>query len=180
MTSFTDYHLPLNTPIVLIAPVSPRTRHAISSHRISFFFLCFHHFIHSSFPTFLTVLSRLQVRFRANPEMSHTPEDKKETLILSNGIGSFCFFCASLVARAEREEEAAREGDRVLDRSGARVLQHRKLQLADGHHRRPQHVARVAPEEDGNGVPVALNRTFDCNVPAILQMDLFVSVHSVC
>ena len=49
----------------------------------------------------------------------------------------------------EREEEAARQGDRVLDRSGPRVLQHRQLQLSDGHHRRIEHVARVQTEEDG-------------------------------
>ena len=51
---------------------------------------------------------------------------------------------------SEREEEAAGESDRVLDRSGPRVLQHRQLQLSDGHHRRSQHVPRLPPQENSN------------------------------
>ena len=48
----------------------------------------------------------------------------------------------------EKEEEDACEGDRVLDRGGPRVHQPGQLQLADGHHLRPQHDARLAAAED--------------------------------
>ena len=48
----------------------------------------------------------------------------------------------------EKEEEDACEGDRVLDRGGSRVHQPGQLQLADGHHLRPQHDARLEAAED--------------------------------
>lgn len=50
------------------------------------------------------------------------------------------------------EKKAAGESRRILDRDGQGVFQRGQLQLADGHHRRAQHVADQQAQKNGKRV----------------------------